>query len=179
MTKIQDDARWLTWDEVFQMAMNLAEQIEQHCVKTGERFDAMVVIPRGGYNPASVVSYKLGFSSVDLLHACIGTYAAGRAEWSGKYNLGQMPTSEQIKDKNLLIIEEVCDRGRTLTFLNDYLKEGGAGLVRTGVLHYKPGQSQTGFKPDWAIETTEDWIVYPWEVPEISGQSQSVKSAKN
>ncbi|HEX4774858.1 MAG TPA: phosphoribosyltransferase family protein [Candidatus Saccharimonadales bacterium] len=178
MTDIPSDARWLGWDEVHQLSVSLADKVEAHCIKTGEGFDAMVVIPRGGYNPASIVSYKLGFSSVDLLHACIGTYAAGQAEWAGKYRLGQMPTPKQIQGKNLLIIEEVCDRGRTLTFLTDYLSKRGAALVRTGVLHYKPSQSLTGFKPDWAVETTEDWIVYPWEVPEINGQSTSVKRLK-
>lgn len=176
MTKIPDSARWLEWQEVFNMAMDLAGQIETHCVKTGERFDAMVVVPRGGYNPASVVSYKLGFSAVDLLHACIGTYAGGESDWSGEYHVGQMPLPEQIKGKNLLIIEEVCDRGRTLKYLTEFLAKNGAKKVCTGVLHYKPGQSLTGFKPDWSVEETEDWIVYPWEVPEINGQSTAVKS---
>jgi len=179
MTDIPSDALWPSWDDVHKMALNLAEQIEKHCAKTGEQFDAMVVIPRGAYNPASVVSYKLGFSAVDLLHACIGSYVPGKAEWGGKYHLGQMPTPEEIKGKNLLIIEEVCDRGRTLTFLTDYLKEHGAALVRTGVLHDKPTQSVTGFKPDWFVETTDTWIVYPWEIPEIKGQVTSVKRRKS
>ena len=176
MTKIPDDARRLTWNEAYDLALKLAAQIEEHCIATGERFDGMVVVPRGGYNPASIVSYKLGFRSVDLQHACIGTYEANSTE-AGDYLFGQMPDPEVIKGKNWLIIDEVCDRGRTLEYLTNYLQKTGAAQVRTGVLHYKPGQSQTGFVPDWCVEQTEAWIVYPWELPEIAGQSTVVKRA--
>src|SRR3546814_9318080 len=62
-----------------------------------------------------------------------------------------------------LPIYEICDTGQTLKFLHDHLEQLGAKLVQTGVLHYKPGQSQTGFQPDWSIVTTDKWVVYPWE----------------
>lgn len=170
------DAIRETWENMYDMSVELAGIIEQHCRYTGERFDAMLVVPRGGYYPANIVSRELGFSAPHLLHACVGSYQAASRQRAGGFALGQMPTREQLAGKNILIVEEVCDTGQTLDFLYKFLKENGAQLVRTGVLYHKPGQSQTGFQPDWAVKSTEDWIVYPWEDPhEDIGQHSVVR----
>jgi uncharacterized protein len=166
MTAIPDDALRETWESVYDKSVKLAALIEAHCAKTGERFDAMVVVPRGAYYPSNIISRELGFSATDLLHASIGSYEIKSTTRKAEFAVGQMPTAGQVKGKHLLIIEEVCDSGQTLKFLVDYLEQHGAELVRTGVLHYKPGQSQTGFKPDWAVAMTDKWIVYPWEMHE-------------
>jgi hypoxanthine phosphoribosyltransferase len=166
---IPEDALRETWDSVYDKSVALAQTIEKHCRGTGEAFDALVVVPRGSYYPANIVSRELGFGAPDLLHACIGTYAKGTTRRTGEFELGQMPSDDQVRGKNLLIIEEVCDKGHTLQFLTDRLKGQGANLIRTGVLHYKPGQSETGFKPDWYMGETNEWIVYPWEPNEQAG----------
>lgn len=165
------DALRETWESVYDKSVELAKQIETHCRTTGESFDIMLVVPRGAYYPANIVARELGFDSVHLVHASIGSYKQASSQRKSEFELGQMPTPEQVRGKNILIIEEVCDTGQTLKYLYDYLHQAGAGLIRTGVLHYKPGQSETGFKPDWAITTTEKWIVYPWELHEAAGQS--------
>ncbi|HVX24423.1 MAG TPA: phosphoribosyltransferase family protein [Candidatus Saccharimonadales bacterium] len=164
-----------TWKSVYLKSLQLSQQIRDHCAETDERFDAMVVVPRGSYYPANILSRELGFGAVDLLHACIHSYATGASERREHFEVGQMPPPEMIRDKNLLVVEEVCDTGQSLHFLFDYLQTAGAGLVRTGVLHYKPERSETDFVPDWYVTQTNDWIVYPWEVHEINGESAGVK----
>jgi len=173
---IPDDALRETWDSVYEMSVSLAEMIERHCRDSGERFDAMVVVPRGSYYPVNIISRQLGFNSVHLLHACIGTFIEGTTTRHGNFNLGQMPSDDEVRGKNLLIIEEVCDKGHTLKFLNDRLRQQGANLIRTGVMHYKPNQSETGFRPDWFVKATDAWIVYPWEIHEQSGKTSVVRS---
>jgi len=173
MTNIpDDDAVYETWDSVADKSVQLAKLIEDYCRQSGERFDAMIVIPRGSYFPVNIIARRLGFLPTDLLHACINSYEAGSSKRT-EFTLGQMPTAEQITGKNLLIIDEVCDTGFTLDFLTGWLHEQGAALVRTAVLHYKPERSQTGFKPDLLVAETNDWIVYPWETGER--QSSTVK----
>ncbi len=164
-----------SWESVYEMSLQLAKRIEADCRARGEQFDALLVIPRGSYYPANIVSRELGFEAVDLLQACIGSYETGSTERATKFKLGQMPTEAMIRGKDILIIEEVCDTGHSLTFLADYLHEAGSGLVRTGVLHYKPGRNQTGFRPDWFIKETDQWIVYPWESSEERGQTSQVR----
>jgi hypoxanthine phosphoribosyltransferase len=48
------------------------------------------------------------------------------------------------------------------------LQKAGAEKVSSGVLHYKPTKSQTGYKPDYFVEQVDKWIVYPWEEKEYT-----------
>jgi hypoxanthine phosphoribosyltransferase len=174
MSDIPDDAMRETWDSVYEKSLELAARIEKHCRETGEQFDSIVVVPRGSYYPVNIVARELGFESVDLLHACVSSYVPVSTQRT-EFTLGQMPTDEEIEGKNLLIIEEVCDTGHTLKYLTDLFKQQGAELIRTGALHYKPDQSQTGFKPDWYAAETDKWIVYPWEVHDSNGKNSMAR----
>ena len=50
-------------------------------------------------------------------------------------------------------------------FAVEILTKNKLNELKTATLHYKP---QSIFKPDFFIETTSDWIVYPWEYFEFS-----------
>lgn len=175
MTDIPADALHETWDSIHDKTMQLARQIETHCEQTGERFDVILVVPRGSYYPVNIVARELGFGATDLLHACISTYVPNGTTRQVEFKLGQMPTREQLVGKNILIIEEVCDTGHTLQYLHQFLQEQGAGLVRVGVLHYKPLRSETQYVPDWHVAETDKWIVYPWEPHEANGVHSRVR----
>lgn len=162
-TGFPPDALRETWDTVHDKSITLADKIEAHCLATGEHFDFMVAIPRGSYGPANIVTREFGIEAPRLLHACLTSYKDGATERSSGFIIGQMPTPEQVRGQDLLIIEDVCDSGHTLTFLTTLLQLAGAGLVRTGVLHYKPTRSTTGFQPDWWVTETDNWVVYPWD----------------
>lgn len=175
MPDVPDDALRETWQSVYAKTLKLAEMIEAHCRETGERFDAIVVIPRGSYYLANVLARRFGFDATELLQLALTSYKQGKAERVDDFMLGQTPTDNEVRGKKLLIVDEVCDTGETLRFVADRLKGQGADLVRAGVLHYKPAQSTTGFKPDWAALTTDRWVVYPWEEQELTGSPSVVK----
>lgn len=174
MTAIPDDALRLSWDDVYEQSVRLAGQIERHCRETQEQFDYMLIVPRGGYYPGNIVARELGFESPDILHASVGSYKIGTTQQED-FRLGQMPPMDLVKGKHILVIDEVCDTGKTLEFLRDYLIKQGAEGVRTGVLHYKPLMSQTDFKPDWLVDETDRWIIYPWEIHEANGAQSTVR----
>lgn len=174
-TEIPADALCESWESIHEKTLRLGRMIEEDCDRTNESFDRMVVVPRGSYYPANILAREFNFKSVDILHACIGSYATGAVTREPTFDLGQMPTREQVEGQRLLVIEEVCDTGHTLRFLHDFLMDFGAAAVKTGVLHYKPGKSQTDFVPDWYVEKTNQWIVYPWELHEENGKTSKVK----
>ena len=171
---IPGDALHETWDSVYALSLKLANQIADDCVKSGQQFDAIVVVPRGSYYPVNIIAREFGFGSTELLHACISSYAQP-GQQKEQIELGQMPTAQQIKGKDLLIIEEVCETGKTLQFLVDHLHKQGARAVKVGTLHYKPSRSQTGYVPDWYATKTDRWIVYPWEEREEQGLNSPVR----
>lgn len=178
MSKIPDDAIRETWESVAEKSLKLADLIEAHCKETGERFDHIVLIPRGSYFPVNLVARRLGFLASDLLHACINSYIPGTTVRKPEFTLGQMPTDKELAGKDLLIIDEVCDTGYTLDYLTKWLASKGTGRVRTAVLHYKPERSETGFAPDLFVAEANGWIVYPWESEEVGKANMNVKGAK-
>jgi hypoxanthine phosphoribosyltransferase len=111
----------------------------------------LLVVPRGGYYPANIVSRELNFGAVDILHASMSSYELAGASKRQEFRYGQMPSEAEIKGHNVLIIEEVCDTGHTLNELVIFLHELGAKTVRTAALCYKPARSETGFVPDWYV----------------------------
>lgn len=165
----------ITWADVEAASLRLADMIQDHCQKTGECFDKMLIVPRGGYFPAAIVARVLGFEASDMQHACITSYTAGKTKRDKKFSYGQMPANQDIAGKHVLVVEEMCDTGHTLAELTRWLKEAGASAVRTGVLHYKPRRSQTNFRPDWWVMETDKWVVYPSEQYEISSTESTVR----
>lgn len=173
---IPADAVYETWETVYEQSIKLAQLIEAHCQKTGEQFDKLLVVPRGAYYPANILSRELNFGATDILHAGLSSYALiGASKRSQKFLYGQMPSVSDIKGKHILIVEEVCDTGHTLAHLVEYLQGSGAALVRCGTLCYKPTRSETGFVPDWYVTKTDKWVVFPWEVNEENGQHSRVR----
>jgi hypoxanthine phosphoribosyltransferase len=156
-----------SWDSVYEKSLVLADLISEDFNPANEHFDYMIVVPRGGYFPGNIVARHLGFEVTRLLHACVGSYDEGQSQQKDQIIIGEMPPSEKIKGNSLLVIDEVCDTGETLSYLVDFLNKAAAKLVRTGVLHYKPANSKSGYRPDWSVVTTDKWIIYPWEVNEF------------
>jgi hypoxanthine phosphoribosyltransferase len=165
---MKDDKIHENWDDVYQKSLYLAGLINRDFGPADEYFDYMVVVPRGGYFPANIVARKFGFDVTRLVHACVGSYNEGQNQRKNELVLGEMPPQDKIKGKSLLVIDEVCDTGETLAYITSYLKKAGAKNVHSGVLHYKPTNSKTGYKPDWTVVTTNKWIIYPWEVNEYT-----------
>lgn len=158
-----DDKKHLTWDEVYQQSLDLATAIRS----SDQQFDYLVVVPRGGYFVANIVARELGFGVTKLLHAGVGSYDSGQANHRQTLSIGEMPSRQNAQGHRLLIIDEVCDSGITLDYIKKYLIKAGATTVKSGVLHYKPANSQNGYVPDWFVGQTAQWIVYPWEEREF------------
>jgi hypoxanthine phosphoribosyltransferase len=54
-----------------------------------------------------------------------------------------------IRDRHLLLLDDILDTGRTITRLVERLRSKGAATVRTCVLLRKLGRQQVPFEPDY------------------------------
>jgi len=69
-----------------------------------------------------------------------------------------------LRDKHILVVDDIWANGRTLTTVKGRVLAAG-GRPEAAVLHYKPGSSlfrEAG--PDYYAAVTDRFIVYPWEV---------------
>lgn len=77
-----------------------------------------------------------------------------------------------IRNKNVLLVDDVSDTGESLLEIKKYLQSKDPRSLTVATIHIKPWSK---FVPDYYVESTDAWIIYPWELYE------SIKSllAKN
>jgi hypothetical protein len=74
------------------------------------------------------------------------------------------PLTADVKGKNVLVVDDVVDSGRTLEIVTEQVRLRGARSVRTAVLFYKP---KSIIRPDFFAQETSEWVVFPWELCEF------------
>lgn len=90
----------------------------------------------------------------------VSSYGAGVRQSTGQVRVLLDLFRENIADYDILIIEDIVDSGRTLTFLTDYLKKKGARTVRSCTLLDKPSRREVPFTPDYVgIEIPDEFVL--------------------
>ncbi len=64
-----------------------------------------------------------------------------------------------IEDCDIIIVEDIIDSGRTLSYLCEYLKQKGAKSVRTCTMLDKPSRREVEFVPDYCGYSVPDEFV--------------------
>ncbi len=141
-----------TWDRIYKMLLNLADKIR----RDGFNPDIIIGISRGGWPPARVMSDLL--ENPKLANVKVEFYV-GIAETEKKPVITQ-PVSVSVKDKRVLIMDDVADTGKSLSLVMDYIKRLGAKEIRTATIYYKPWSEVT---PDYYEKETRFWVIFPWE----------------
>lgn len=83
----------------------------------------------------------------------------GSTETSGKINIILDLHRNDLTELDILIVEDIIDSGRTLSYLVEYLKLGGARSVDTCTLLDKPSRRQVDFVPSYTGAVIPDEFV--------------------
>ncbi len=146
--------RYLSWEEI--------QRLVDHLIKVylTEQYDAMLVITRGGMVPGCLISEKIDLRNI-LVAAMV--YYTDVDRTLDKPIFLQFPSDTLLSGKRILVVDDVWDSGRTITAVKERLNVVNC-YYRVAVLHYKPGRSKySDDQPDFFGETTDDWLVYPWD----------------
>lgn len=143
-----------SWNTINEMISKLTQTIK----KSGFKPDILVGVSRGGLIPVAILSDRLGIES-DIVRV---KYYSGVKETNERPEIIQ-PILSNLSEKKVLVIDDVADKGHSLQLVKKYVQEKGAKEVRLCTLHYKPWSV---VKPEYFVEETEAWIIYPWEVNE-------------
>lgn len=154
---IKNDAvvrlRVVNWEKLVREAERLAELLR------GTRFDAIVAVARGGLVVARLLSDLLDVRRILVLQ--VEYYEEVGKRKREPRIIGGLGSS--VKDLSLLVVDDIADTGDTLKTVVEYLKGAGAARVTTCTLYVKPW---CAYRPDYHVETVEDWIVFPYEYTE-------------
>ncbi|NIP72721.1 MAG: phosphoribosyltransferase [Gammaproteobacteria bacterium] len=151
----------VSWNRVHRLTRRLAWRIRDG----GRRPEVIVAIARGGYVPARILCdylYVTELTSIRIVHYTAGTHREKQARLAE-------PLSVDVRDRAVLIVDDVSDTGDTLRLSRDHVCQFEPRDVRIGVLHHK---TVSAVAPDYfAARMTEwRWVVYPWAmIEDISG----------
>jgi hypothetical protein len=143
----------LSWSQIESMVTQLAERMH------GRSFDGMLAVTRGGLVPAGMIAYHLGIRNI--LVAAVQFYS-GVGRRGDAPTFLQFPADPFLSHKTVLVVDDIWDSGKTISAVKARVIAAG-GTPVTAVLHYKPGASLIPEQPDYYVEPTDAWIVYPWE----------------
>lgn len=85
------------------------------------------------------------------------SYGGGHKS-TGEVKLGR-DLSADVKDKTILIVDDILETGRTLTFAKELLKERGAGDIKAVILLEKPGKLEVSVRADFVGFSIPDKFV--------------------
>ncbi|MEK7141773.1 MAG: phosphoribosyltransferase [Patescibacteria group bacterium] len=143
----------VTWDQFHSLSLLLADQI----LKSKTPVDEIVAIARGGLS--------IGLILTDFLAKPISTITIQSytdIEKQGEVHITSK-LGKQIKGKNILLVDDIADSGKTFLRAIKYLKKFLPASITTAALFYKP---HSVFHPDFYAKETSAWILLPHEVVE-------------
>lgn len=144
---------FITWRELHKACFKLAKKVLDGKLQ----FDRIVCISRGGLIVSRIFS---DFLDLPISNFTIVSYVSvGK---TGKPKIVEK-LAVDIKNENILLVDEIVDNGTTLKKAVSYLKAFSPKKIITLVPYIKPWSSP---KPDfWQVKTNK-WIIFPYEVKE-------------
>ena len=88
----------------------------------------------------------------------VSSYGHGTVS-SGRVNIILDLFRNDIGDCDILIVEDIIDSGKTLSYLTQYLRNKGAHSVRTCTMLDKPSRREVDFEPDYVGQGIPDEFV--------------------
>jgi len=141
-----------SWEQIYEMLIELADRIRRN----GFEPDVIVGVSRGGWAPARVMSDLLENPKLVNVRA---EFYLGVAETKGEPVITQ-PVSTSVKDKKVLVMDDIADTGKSLRLVKKHILEEGATDVKIATIYYKPWSV---LKPDYYNKKTSLWVIFPWE----------------
>ncbi|MBI5347971.1 MAG: phosphoribosyltransferase [Chloroflexi bacterium] len=147
----------LTWDDVDQLIDKLTPQFHT-------RFEAMVMITRGGIVPGGLLAEALDIKSILTASVNFVEIDLPQVKLAALPSFLQFPDDHLLEGRKILIVDDVWGSGRTITAVKDKI-ESAQGMPSTCVLHYNPYRALfTKAEPTYYAAVTDAHIVYPWEL---------------
>lgn len=142
------------WKEIYSLC-------EEFCKSNKQDFDCIIAITRGGWIPGVIISHILKIRMVYPLQMY--------ETISDDINAQKLPPKfgvnidfECIKDKKVLIIDDILGSGATLenavNFVKSYTKN-----IKTYVLVRNLNNFKGRFNADYIGKDIRGWAIFPWE----------------
>lgn len=96
---------------------------------------------------------------IQLELAFVGASSYRESTVSGELSIEMLPADGEIEGREILLIDDILDTGRTLSRLSEELHRRGAASVKTCVFLDKPSRRAVAMQADWRCFEVEDEFV--------------------
>ncbi len=96
---------------------------------------------------------------IPLELAFLAASSYGDGTESGQLEVNFLPAGNEIEGRNLLLVDDILDTGRTLHGLKQELARRGAAEVRTCVFLDKPSRRAVPLEPDFRVFEVQNLFV--------------------
>lgn len=147
-----------SWQQMGKLVFKLGKSI----IQQKQHYDWLISIAKGGWTWSRSLADILQIDSV----ASIKTKLYGDiAKQNHRLIMEQpLPAGVKVRNKSILLFDDVADSGKTLSVVRAYLNQNKAARVGAATLFYKPAST---VKPDYYAYTTNAWIIFPHEIREF------------
>ncbi|RLQ88039.1 xanthine phosphoribosyltransferase [Notoacmeibacter ruber] len=151
---LPDKAFPVSWDQFHRDARALAWRLSGR----EKSFRAIVCITRGGLVPAAIVSRELNIRTIETV--CVVSYTGEIGTEQNELRLLKEIDASISSDggRDVLIVDELTDTGRTASFVREMLPEA----------HFATVYAKPAGRPlvdTYITEVSQDtWIYFPWDL---------------
>ena len=146
----------LTEQEIDRVVSDIAAQLDRDYAGEDKRL-VLVCILKGSVVFMGDLMKRITHP-VEIDFMKVSSYGSGTVN-SGSVNIILDLARKHIAKLDILVIEDIIDSGRTLSYLVNYLKLKGAHSVRTCTLLDKPDRREVVFQPDYVGKVIPDEFV--------------------
>jgi hypoxanthine phosphoribosyltransferase len=152
-------------------SMQLAMQV----LRSGFRPTFLVALWRGGAPIGITVQEVFEYHGVIVDHISIRTSSYlgidNQAKTVRVHALDYLVSRLEEHDR-LLLIDDVFDSGRSLeavmTELRQRCRRNLPSTIRIATVYYKPTRNHSSLAPDYFVNSTDTWLVFPHEIQGLS-----------
>ena len=146
----------IPWEEYGRLINNLVKIVQN----SGEKFDMVIGISRGGLVPALALSYGLGDIPMAIMAA--KGYGRRKREENIIFSRHLVMTTKNIGERCLLV-DDLTDSGRTMRESILFLKRKYSRIkvIKTALIFVK---SSSTFQPNFYVKKIgEEWVKFWYE----------------
>jgi hypoxanthine phosphoribosyltransferase len=165
------EKQFISANSLLRDSMTLAMQV----LHSGFRPTFLVAIWRGGAPIGITVQEVLEYHGVNVDHISIRTssYAGiDQQEKAVRVHAIDYLVSRLEEHDRLLLIDDVFDSGRSLEAVISELRQrcrrNLPGTIRIATVYYKPTRNRSSLMPDYFVNSTDTWLVFPHEIRGLS-----------
>ena len=161
------DKLFISANDLLSDSFKLAEKV----FLSGFRPDFIIGIWRGGAPVGIAIQEYLDFIGIPTDHIAIRTssyYGINKQDKDIKVHGFDYIIENVNVDNKVLLVDDVFDSGRSIKAVLDTLshriKPNMPSEIRTACTWYKPSKNTTNIAPDYFVNETNKWLVFPHEL---------------